>query len=70
MSKNQKKFRTKKNRRDLNHAESLDNIEFFSIIIKNLIMLVYGPSGLRAGFKAFKLREGVHTEFSDFNTVG
>ena len=53
MSKNQKNVRTKKNRRDRNHAESLDNIDFFRIIIKNLIMLVYGPSGLPEGLCVF-----------------
>ena len=43
MQKNQKNTRTKKYRRDLNHAEFLDNIEFFSIILKNQIILVYDP---------------------------
>ena len=43
MPKNQNKPKTKKYRRDLNHAEFLDNIEFFSIILKNQIILVYDP---------------------------
>ena len=43
MPKNQKNVRTKKYRRDRNHAEFLDNIEFFSIILKNQIILVYDP---------------------------
>ncbi len=34
MPKNQKIVPTKKYRRDLNHAELLDNIELFSIIRK------------------------------------
>ena len=41
MPKNQKKVPTKKYRRDLNHAEFLDSIDFFSIIKNYLIILVY-----------------------------
>ena len=44
MPKNQKNTRTKKYRRDLNHAEFRDNIEFFGIILKNPLKLVYQPS--------------------------
>ena len=43
MPKNQSKPKAKKYRRDRNHAEFLDNIEFFSIILKNQIILVYDP---------------------------
>ena len=43
MPKNQNEPKAKKYRRDLNHAEFLDNIEFFSIILKNQIILVYDP---------------------------
>ena len=41
MPKNQKNARTKKYRHDRNRAEFLDNIDFFSIIIKRSIKLVY-----------------------------
>lgn len=43
MPKNQNKPRTKKYRRDRNHAESLENIDFSSIIKINSIILVYYP---------------------------
>ncbi len=43
MPKNQNKPKAKKYRRDLNHAEPLDNIDFFGIILKNPIILVYDP---------------------------
>ena len=37
--------RTKKYRRDRNHAESLENIDFFSIIkIKSIILVYYPPA--------------------------
>ena len=49
MPKNQNKPKAKKYRRDRNHAEFLDNIEFFSIILKNQIILVYGPLRDRRG---------------------
>ena len=49
MPKNQNKPKAKKYRRDRNHAESLDNIEFFSIILKNQIILVYDPPDNRRG---------------------
>ena len=44
MPKNQNKPKAKKYRRDLNHAEHLDNIDFFGIILKNPLKLVYQPS--------------------------
>lgn len=43
MPKNQNKPKAKKYRRDLNHAEFLDNIDFFGIIGKSPIILVYDP---------------------------
>ena len=43
MPKNQNKPKTKKYRRDRNHAESLDNIGFSGIIVKIPIILVYDP---------------------------
>ena len=43
MPKNQNKSKAKKYRRDRNHAEFLDNIEFFGIIGKSPIILVYDP---------------------------
>ena len=49
MPKNQNKPKAKKYRRDLNHAESLDNIEFFSIILKIQIILVYDPPAIVGG---------------------
>ncbi len=45
MPRNQKMPRTKKYRRDRNHAESLENIDFFSIIkIKSIILVYYPPA--------------------------
>ena len=46
MPKNQKNIRIKKYRRDQNHAEFLDNIDFFSIIRQKSIILVYDPRAL------------------------
>ena len=43
MPKNQNKPKAKKYRRDRNHAEYLDNIDFFGIIGKSPIILVYVP---------------------------
>ncbi len=43
MPKNQKMPRTKKYRRDRNHAEFLENIGFSGIIVKSPIILVYDP---------------------------
>ena len=55
MPKNQNKPKAKKYRRDRNHAEFLDNIEFFSIILKNQIILVYDPPAKRMGLCRQKL---------------
>ena len=45
MPKNQNKPKAKKYRRDRNHAESLENIDFFSIIkIKSIILVYYPPA--------------------------
>ncbi len=52
MQKNQKNTRTKKYRRNRNHAEFLDNIEFFGIILKSPLKLVYQPSP-QEGFVLF-----------------
>ncbi len=49
MPKNQNKPKAKKYRRDLNHAERLDNIDFFGIILKNPLKLVYQPSPRQEG---------------------
>ena len=54
MPKNQNKPRTKKYRRDRNHAEFLDNIDFFSVILKSQIILVYDPPA-DGGFCVFIL---------------
>ena len=50
MPKNQDKPKAKKYRRDRNHAEFLDNIEFFSIILKNPLKLVYQPPSQAEGY--------------------
>ena len=55
MPKNQNKPKAKKYRRDRNHAEFLDNIEFFCIILKNQIILVYDPPAIVAGFALIKM---------------
>ena len=49
MPKNQNKPKAKKYRRDLNHAEFLDNIDFFGLIGKSPIILVYDPPDKRHG---------------------
>ena len=50
MPKNQNKPKAKKYRRDRNHAESLENIDFFSIIKIKSIILVYYPLAFGVGF--------------------
>ena len=62
MPKNQNKPKANKNRRDRNHAEFLDNIEFFGIIGKSTIIPVYDPQGDSCG--NFLLR---CIEFAVFN---
>lgn len=54
MPKNQNKPKAKKYRRDRNHAESLENIDFFSIIkIKSIILVYYPPALRQVFFNAF-----------------
>ena len=50
MPKNQNKPKAKKYRRDRNHAEFLENIGFFGIIVKSPIILVYDPPDKRVVF--------------------
>ena len=50
MPKNQNKPKAKKYRRDLNHAEFLENIGFSGIIKIKSIILVYDPPDNAVGF--------------------
>ena len=62
MPKNQSNPKAKKYRHDTNHAESLDNIDFFGIIGKNPIILVYDPQDYPAGLCFIRLTADLYTD--------